>query len=153
MSLNSIIYRLAKITELSIVLELVKEFHILEKLSFDEQTDVNALKKILTDESLGQIWIIEQENNVVGYIIVVLGFSIEYGGRDAFIDEFYIREQYQGQGIGTMTLAFVEKSCQSIGVRALHLEVDFENFAAQRLYKKVGYEPHNRYLMTKNFTL
>ncbi len=142
-------YRMAAIADCPVLLKLVKEFHELEHLPFDEQADSTALENILTDESLGRVWLIQQEDQVIGYVILTLGYSIEYRGRDAFIDELYLRPSYQGQGIGTKTLEFVEATCQSLGIQALHLEVDFTNTRAQQLYCKTGYKNHDRYLMTK----
>lgn len=146
-------YRVAAISDLTLLLELVKEFHKSEQLAFDETVDRDVLANLLADASLGQVWLIQQEDEAIGYIILTLGYSLEYRGRDAFIDEFYIRPNYRGQGIGTQTLAFVEDACQVLGVKALHLEVDFENPDAQRLYHRVGYQPHNRFLMTKNLAV
>jgi GNAT superfamily N-acetyltransferase len=93
--------------------------------------------------------LIQSNDQVIGYIVLTFGFSLEYRGRDAFIDEFYLRPQYRGQGIGTKTLAFVESACRTLEVRALHLEADFANVDAQRLYDRVGYQRHDRFLMTK----
>lgn len=93
MFLTTIIHGLAAIADLPILLELVKEFHALG-LPFDEQADSDALKDLLTNESLGQVWLIQQEDQVIGYIILTLGYSLEYRGRDAFIDEFYIQPNY-----------------------------------------------------------
>lgn len=146
-------YRVAAIADLTLLLELVQEFHKTEKLAFDEKLDRDVLANFLADASLGQLWLIQQEDEAIGYIILTLGYSLEYRGRDAFIDEFYIRPNYRGQGIGSQTLAFVEDACRVLGVQALHLEVDFENPDAQRLYRRVGYQRHNRFLMTKNFAV
>jgi GNAT superfamily N-acetyltransferase len=143
-------YRVAAIADLATLLEFVREFHLHENLAFDESIDSDILKHFLTDESLGQAWLIQQADEAIGYIILTLGYSLEYGGRDAFIDEFYLRPKYRGQGIGTQTLAFAEAACRNLGVKALHLEVDFENPDAQRLYSKSGYKPHQRILMTKD---
>lgn len=143
-------YRVAEISDLTLLLELVQEFHKTEKLAFDEKVDRDVLANFLADASLGQVWLIQQEGEAIGYIILTLGYSLEYRGRDVFIDEFYIRSNYRGQGIGSQTLAFVEDACRVLGVQALHLEVDFENPDAQRLYRRVGYQRHNRFLMTKN---
>jgi ribosomal protein S18 acetylase RimI-like enzyme len=142
-------YRVAATTDLTILLELVKEFHENEHLAFDEQTEHSVLADFLSDESLGKVWLIQQESEIIGYIILTRGYSIEYRGRDAFIDEFYLRAKYRQQGIGTKTLAFAEDSCRALGVQALHLEVDFDNGNAQRLYRRVGYQGNNRFLMTK----
>lgn len=142
-------YRVAEITDITILLELVQEFHEKEKLAFDEKLDGNALANFLADGSWGQVWIIQQEDEAIGYMILTLGYSLEYRGRDAFIDELYLRPKHRGQGIGTQMLTFAEETCRVLGVQALHLEVDFENPDAQRLYHRVGYQRHHRFLMTK----
>ncbi|MBD2385107.1 GNAT family N-acetyltransferase [Cylindrospermum sp. FACHB-282] len=142
-------YRVAAIADLTILLELVKEFHEHEHLSFDQKSDGDALTTFLDDQSLGQVWLIQQDSEVIGYLILTLGYSLEFRGRDAFIDEFYLRPQYRQQGVGTQSLAFAENACRVLGVQALHLEVDFDNPDAQRLYSRVGYQRHQRFLMTK----
>ncbi len=142
-------YRRAIIADLTVLLELVQEFHENENLPFDQTIERDVLTHFLTDESLGQAWLIQQED-VIGYVVLTLGYSLEYRGRDAFVDELYLRPQHRGQGIGTQTLAFAEDACRVLGVQALHLEVDFDNPKAQRLYHKVGYQRHDRFLMTKN---
>jgi GNAT superfamily N-acetyltransferase len=147
----SIHYRIAEISDLAILIELVREFRKNEKLPFDENIDSDVLRHFLADESLGKAYLVQQEDEVLGYIILTLGYSLEYRGRDAFIDEFYIRPTHRGKGIGTQMLAFAEDACRELGVRSLHLEVDFENLDAQRLYDRVGYQRHNRFLMTKHY--
>ncbi|MBW4471464.1 MAG: GNAT family N-acetyltransferase [Stenomitos rutilans HA7619-LM2] len=142
-------YRMATIADLTLLLEFVKEFHEGEQLPFDAQADRKALEDLLLNESLGQAWLIQQGHEAIGYILLTLGYSIEYRGKDAFVDEFYLRPAYRRQGIGTMTLAFAEEVCRALGVQALHLEADFENVDAQKLYHKVGYQRHDRFLMTK----
>jgi ribosomal protein S18 acetylase RimI-like enzyme len=142
-------YRIAAIADLDILLELVKEFHQNEHLPFEEKVDRDVLKYFLTHEALGQAWLIQQESEVIGYIVITLGYSLEYRGQDAFIDEFYVRPDYQRQGVGTKTLAFVENAAVSLGVQALHLEVDFSNSHAQRLYRRSGYQNRDRFLLTK----
>ncbi|MDB9517209.1 GNAT family N-acetyltransferase [Roseofilum reptotaenium CS-1145] len=142
-------YRPAELTDLEIILQLVQEFHHSEKLDFDEKLDAQALEQLISDSSLGELFLIQQDDEIIGYVIVAWGYSLEFRGRDAFIDEFYLRSQYRQQGIGTQTLSFVEKTCQELGIQAVHLEVDFENPDAQRLYHRVGYQRHHRFLMTK----
>jgi GNAT superfamily N-acetyltransferase len=146
----SIHYRVAAIADLAILLELVQEFRKHENLPFDEDIDSDVIQHFLVDKSLGQAYLVWQEDEVIGYIVLTLGYSLEYRGRDAFIDEFYIRPTHRGKGIGTQTLAFAESTCQGLGVQALHLEVDFENPDAQHFYHRVGYQRHNRFLMTKH---
>ena len=142
-------YRVAAISDLPILLELVEEFHETEQLPFNKTIDREVIANFLSDASLGQLWLIQLESEVIGYIMVTFGYSLEYRGRDALIDEFYLCPPYRRQGIGTKTLAFAEDACRVSGVQALHLEVDFKNPDAQRLYHRTGYQSHERILMTK----
>ena len=82
-------------------------------------------------------------------MILTIGYSIEYRGHDAFVDELYLRESYRGRGWGRAALAFVEQACRELEVRALHLEVERKNTAAQALYRKFGFENQDRYLLNK----
>lgn len=108
-----------------------------------------ALMQLLSDRSMGRVWLIQDQSQAIGYIILTFGYSLEYGGRDAFIDELYINPAYQGQGIGKQTIQFLEEVCISLNVQALHLEVERENISAQGFYHRVGFKDHDRYLMTK----
>ncbi|WP_318730675.1 GNAT family N-acetyltransferase [Roseofilum sp. Guam] len=142
-------YRPAELTDLEIILQLVQEFHHSEKLAFDKKLDAQALEQLINDPSLGKLFLIQKDDEIIGYALLAWGYSLEFRGRDAFLDEFYLRPQYRQQGIGTQTLSFIEKTCQDLGIQAVHLEVDFENPDAQRLYNRVGYQRHHRFLMTK----
>lgn len=142
-------FRVAAITDIAILLELVQEFHQEEQLPFDKTVDCEIIANFLADKKLGQLWLIQLKDEVIGYILVTFGYSLEFQGRDAFIDEFYLRPSYRRQGIGTKTLAFAEDACRILDIQALHLEADFNNLDAQRLYDKNGYQRHERVLMTK----
>ena len=86
-------------------------------------------------------------NAAEAQLLVECGYSLEYQGHDAFIDELYLRSHYRRQGIGAQSLRFVENAARSLGVRALHLEVERGNTAAQAFYRQVGFADHDRYLM------
>jgi GNAT superfamily N-acetyltransferase len=129
---------------------LMREYCAFDHLPFDEQTRRRTYAQFLSDESQGRLWLILSEGAPVGYLILTLGFSFEYGGRDAFIDEVYICETHRGRGIGKRALDFAEKQCRALGVGALHLEVERENSNAHALYRKVGFIDYDRYLLTKH---
>jgi ribosomal protein S18 acetylase RimI-like enzyme len=142
-------FRLADVVDIDLLVEFMQEFYEAEHLAFDDQVARTALQKILSDDSLGRIWLIQLDSIPIGYVVLTLGFSLEFHGRDAFIDEIYIRAQYQGRGIGRRGLEFIEDGCRSLGVRALHLEVERDNTKAQAVYRKFGFKDHDRYLLTK----
>ncbi len=144
-----ITFRVATRTDLDLILPLVQAYYEFDHLSFDERVARTALEHFMNDPTFGRVWLISVDRELVGYLILTLGYSIEYGGRDAFIDEVYIHAEYRGRGIDSRVLSFAEEECRALGVRALHLEVEQENTQTQRLYRKVGFLDHARYLMTK----
>jgi hypothetical protein len=38
-------------------------------------------------------------DELAGYVILTLGFSVEYRGREAFVDELYVEEKFRRQGL------------------------------------------------------
>ncbi len=142
-------FKIAEKSDTETLVEFIREFYEFEHLKFDESIVRTALAKILDDDSLGRVWLIQHGDEAIGYVVLTFGYSLEFRGRDAFIDELYIRESYRGQGVGMSVIQFIESVCPSLGIQALHLEVERKNTAAQNLYRKVGFKDHDRYLMTK----
>jgi GNAT superfamily N-acetyltransferase len=136
-------------SELELLLELMQEFYIIEHLTYDENVIRRGLQEIFENKNYGYAHLIKIDNKPAGYFIVTFGFSLEFHGRDALLDEFYIRKEFRGQGIGTVCLQYLENLCRNEGIHAVHLEVDRTNLRAKELYHRTGYEDHNRHLLTK----
>ena len=118
-------------------------------LVFHESLVRGALHKFLANPELGKVWLILEEQKPAGYVVLTLGFSFEYHGREAFIDELYIEPEHRRKGLGRQAMQFVAERAREMGVHAIHLEVDHGNEPALELYRRDGYEDHGRYLMTK----
>src|SRR5262249_51595343 len=98
-----------------------------------------ALLILLRHPSFGRVWLICDHEMPVGYIALTFGYSLEYLGRDAFIDEFFLLKTHRSRGWGCKALDFVEGFARSQSVRAIHLEVTRNNESAQSVYRKSGY--------------
>lgn len=129
---------------------LVAAYHAFEAIQSRPEDDAAAVRTLLADPRLGAIWTVELADSLVGYAAVCFGYSIEFGGRDAFVDELYLEPRARGRGIGRHVLETIAEAMQQAGVRALHLEVDRGNLRAQRLYAKAGFASREGYhLMTR----
>ncbi len=120
-----------------------------DEIAFDEAVARAGLAQLLNDESLGRVWLLAAEGAAAGYIVVTYGFSLEYHGRNALIDEFFVNEQWRGRGLGQRALEFVAEVCRAQGIAAVHLAVDYNNDDARRLYRRGGFKEHERYFMTR----
>lgn len=142
--------RLATTDDLDRLMALVAGFHAQSGIEQDEDTRRGALAPLLEGSPHGAIWMIGPRVAPVGYIAVSFGWSIEFGGLDAFLDEIYVREKVRGRGMGSEALAALLRALSEQGIAAMHLEVEAANDAAQRLYRRVGFAPRDRYhLMTR----
>ena len=105
----------------------------------DEVREQAALTVLIQDAQWGRIWFIAEGETIIGYAILTFGFSVEWGGRSAEIDELYIRAAYRGRGIGTQVIAFLTDFCRANGICSLHLEVFNHNRGAYRFYRRRGF--------------
>jgi len=111
-----------------------------------------SLAAVAEREPLLRVWMIEREGRALGYVALALGYSIEVGGLDAFVDELYLLPEERAHGLGSAALAFVEREARALGVRRLCLEVELHNLRAHALYERHGYTAHSRHLMSKRLT-
>lgn len=115
----------------------------------DEQREA-ALMPLLEGSPLGAAWLFGLAKAPTGYIIITFGWSIEMGGMEAYVDELYIRPSVRKRGIASEVLMAITSSLADVGVKALHLEVDREDAATQRLYSRAHFKLRDRYsLMTR----
>jgi ribosomal protein S18 acetylase RimI-like enzyme len=143
------VFTLAGASDTDELVELMREFYAFEYLAFDERAARGALRQLVGDGRFGVIHLIRVGAETAGYLVVTFGFSLEFHGRDAFVDELYLRENFRGRGIGRASIEFAAELCRGEGIAALHLEVERANARAQALYRRAGFRDHDRYLLTK----
>ncbi len=135
--------------DVDVVLGMMAELYAQDRIPFNADRARAALLALLDEPRFGFASLIAARSVAVGYVVVAFGYSLEYGGRDAFIDELFVLPDQRSQGLGTAAVEFAAEYCRSHGVHALHLEVDHDNSRAQALYRRQGFADHERYLMTR----
>ena len=110
----------------------------------------DAMERLIDDETAGRLWVVQNDEQPVGFIALVFSFSLEFGGRVAFIDELFIDESFRGKGIGRRTVELVIAGAQGLGVRNLMLEVNELNLPARHIYERCGFTDRKYRLMAKS---
>ena len=142
-------FRLADKADGDTLIPMMREFYAIDAYPFDEGAARTALEGLLRDPALGRVWLIHDGAEAIGYVVLTFGYSLEFHGRDAFVDELFVRPSHRQRGVGTRAMRLVEEACRDLGIHALHLEVERANAVAQRLYRTFGFQDHTRYLMTR----
>jgi len=142
-------FRLAGESDAETLLPFMRAYYAFDGHGFDEQKARVALTALLRDANLGRAWLILDGDTAVGYVVLCFGYSLEWLGRDAFVDEFYLREGYRGRGWGRKTMEFVQEAARQAGIRTLHLEVVRDNVTALEVYRKLGFCEHESTFLSK----
>lgn len=83
---------------------MMRRYYAEDGYPFVEADAREAVSGLIRDDNLGRLWSIQDRGRVIGYLAVTLGFSLEYRGRDAFIDELFVMEEARGKGPGARSL-------------------------------------------------
>ena len=136
---------LAGPAQLEELLPFVAAYHSFEKVETSVEQRRQSVGKLLRDKNLGEIWLVRKLDIVIGYIAICYSYSIEFGGRDAFIDEFYIAAEERGKGIGGRVLMEIAALLRARGIVAVHLEVEGQNERARATYARAGFSSREKY--------
>lgn len=144
------IFTPAQPADIELLLRFNRELNEVDGTPFHEARTRTALINLIGRPDLGKVWLIGAAGRPAGYLVLTWGYSLEFGGRDAFIDELYLEAGQRGRGLGRQAIRFAEEQCRNEGVLALHLEVERDNARARSFYGKTGFASRARYfLMSK----
>ena len=104
----------------------------------------DALKTLLENDSLGICLLAERDGQPVGFADIVFTWTLEYGGKTAWLEELYVLPELRNDGIGGQLVDAVIVEAKTYGCRAIDLEVEFEHERAEHLYQRKGFHPLSR---------
>ena len=128
--------RRANSADLEAMLSLISEFYEIDRHAYDEDRVAAALAPMLADDSLGQVWVLDDGIGPTGYAIITWTWSLESGGRDCILDEIYVREQGAGAGAELIERAISE--AEDFGALAIFLETEAHNSRVRGFYSRHG---------------
>ena len=141
--------RIATAEDAATILRMMRDYYAFDHLPFDEEAACGALEPLLADARLGEIWLAERDGKPLGYGVLCFGWSLEFHGKDAFVDEIFLVPESRGTGLGRRLLGHLEARARERGVATLHLEVERENRRALAIYRTAGFVDHDRFLLSK----
>jgi ribosomal protein S18 acetylase RimI-like enzyme len=151
---NTASFRVAAEMDLPVLFELFPLYYAADDLQYDAGRAENAIRAFLRDPSFGRLWMISAEDGgvAVGYLAVTFGFSFEFGGRTALVDELFVRAEAQGRGLGSAAIRHALAECRREGLVAVRLEVTPKNRRAANLYMRLGFTDLSRSLLSYRLT-
>lgn len=107
----------------------------IEQEAFTAPWTAEAFHNELTQNLFAKYMVMSRGDEVLGY-----------GGMWLIVDEAHVtniavREAYRGQGLGERLLREMMRTASWLGAARMTLEVRVTNERAQRLYRKLGFDP------------
>ena len=137
----------AEITDIPELSQMMKDFYAIDFYPFDEKKTKDNFEKFINNDNYGGCFKIVFEGGIAGYIILVKYFSFEFGGEILFLDELFIKPEFQGKSLGKKALEFVKTYSVEKQFKVVLLEIENHNEKAKKLYQNYGFENHKRSLM------
>ena len=131
-------------TDLGNLLDLLEKQFTEHQIPFEAEEQITALGQLLAREDLGFVLLVEDADQTIGFGVITFAWTLEHGGKSAWLDELYIHPDYRNEGLGSDILGYALKEAKSSGCRAIDLEVDAGNRRAERLYERYGFKQIER---------
>ena len=142
----SLVARRATAADAPALLQMSRDFHVEDGAPLDAAAEA-TIAHVAAGEPLAPAYMLEYGPDLAGFFILTLGYSVENGGMDGFIDDLYLLPAWRGQGLGRAAVTLAMQAARAAGIRALLLEVEADNSRAYELYRKMGFTDTRRRLL------
>jgi len=148
-SLNMILRRAmpTDISELSNLLDLLFELEL--EFQPNPQQQKKALKTLLYNSQLGDIFVASDNNRVIAMVSMLYTVSTALGGRVAILEDMIVSPKYRSQKVGSQLIEHATEHAKQIGCKRITLLTDNDNEVAQKFYEKHGFEKSSMVVLRK----
>lgn len=132
------------------LVDLMHEFYAESNHALDRTWAEASFRQLFQNDGRGGAWIARRDTEAIGYVVLTLRHSMEFGGLSGFIDDLFVHPGARRNGVGSALLATLFDACRDLGVAAVHVEAGSSNAAASGLYREFGLVPYtdDRQLLT-----
>jgi len=145
-------FRVAKIEDIPVLCELLWELFS-QEVEFTPKKEIQekALKKIIEDENIGDIFVALKEKKVIAMVNVLYTISTALGEKVAILEDMVVFQKYKNQKIGSSLIEFTLDYLEKNSLKRVTLLTDVDNFVAHNFYKKHGFIKSSMVVFRKSF--
>lgn len=105
----------------------------------DPEKQHRALREILSDASIGRIYVVREGPSVIAMASLLYTVSTAEGGKAAWLEDVVVRPDRRGRGLARRLLEHVVAKARAEGVLRITLLADADNERAHALYESLGF--------------
>lgn len=130
-------FRVAKTEDIPVLCELLWELFSQEvEFTPNKRSQEKALKKIIEDENIGDIFVAVKENKVIAMVNILYTISTALGEKVAILEDMVVFKEFKNQKIGSNLIEFTLDYFKKNSFKRVTLLTDSDNFNAHNFYKK-----------------
>lgn len=143
--------RFAKIDDVSLILEFIKELADYENMLNDVVATEETLNESLFGREMAEVIIGEYKNKPAAFALLFHNFSTFLGKPGIYLEDLYVKPEMRGKGIGKVILSFlakltIERNCGRLEWSCLDWNVSSIEF-----YKQMGAIPMDEWTVYRVF--
>ncbi|MCX2683099.1 GNAT family N-acetyltransferase [Campylobacter sp. MIT 21-1685] len=124
--------------ELDILLVLLKELALYEKMQDEVECSKEKLEKSLFEQEFAKAFLLREDEKIIGYMIYFYTFSSFCGSGGMYLEDIYIQEAYRKKGYGRAVFQFLAKLCKEKNLQRLEWVCLNENILGINFYESLN---------------
>lgn len=138
MSADTLHIRFAEAKDAALILEFIRELAVFEGMADQIKASAGDIRVSLFEKRQAEAIIGEVEGKPAAFALFFHNYSTFLGKANLFLEDFFVREEYRGKGIGKAMLRrlagiAVERGCERLDWLCLD-----ENRAGKAFYQRLG---------------
>lgn len=135
--IEELYFRVATLEDIPVLCELLWELFSQEvEFTPNKKSQEKALKKIIEDKNIGDIFVAVKENKVLAMVNVLYTISTALGEKVAILEDMVVFKEFKNQKIGSSLIKFTLDYLKRNSFKRVTLLTDSDNFNAHNFYKK-----------------
>ena len=135
---------IATTKDLNLLHALMQNQFLEHQIEYKDDQLKSAIRQMLSDESLGFFLIARENNQSLGFAAISFAWTLEHGGKSAWLDELYVLPEHRDAGIGSAIIDRLFIEAKENGCLAIDLEVESDHRRAENLYVRKGFQKLDR---------
>ena len=150
--IENLVFRVARVEDIYTLCELLFELFSQEvEFTPNKEVQQKALKTIILDENIGDIYVATIDEKVVAMVNILYTISTALGNQVAIFEDFIVDKNYRNQGIGENLIDFVFEDLKAKNFSRITLLTDNDNLKAHKFYEKKGFIKSSMVPFRKSF--
>lgn len=118
----------------------------------DQDTFVKVTREtlaLLMKDPNTTLFVAANDTQFIGYVALNIHPALHVNGLECVVRELYIRDEYQGRGIGTIVMAYAEGYAKKRGCKRMSLATKWDDEKQKTFYESIGFSRRCDFVIKK----